>query len=315
MSITQLLSHAQGGAGLVLTEPMAVSAGGRITPQSARMYDTSHMTVWARILETLHAQTAVKIGIQLVHAGRRGSTRPRSEGLDRPLPHGNWPLLSASPLAYTFQSQVPKEMDRSDMESVRNDFAHAAKMAHEAQFDLLQLHFAQGYLLASFLSPLTNQRSDEYGGSLEQRMRFPLEVFDAVRAIWPEHKPISVALSVTDCVKDGFSVEDAIVVARTLQEHGCDIIAVLAGQTTLDSEPAYGRGFLTPLSDRVRNEAGIPTLVGGYLTTSNEMNTILAAGRADLCIMEPVSLDDQSDKWHRSQAIPANVEQQQALAT
>ncbi len=206
VSITQLLSRAQGGAGLVLTEPMAVSAGGRITPQSARMYDTSHMTVWTRILETFHAQTAAKFGIQLVHAGRRGSTRPRSEGLDRPLPHGNWSLLSASPLAYTFQSQIPKEMDRSDMESVRNDFARAAKMAHEAHFDLLQLHFAQGYLLASFLSPLTNQRSDEYGGSLEQRMRFPLEVFDAVRAIWPEHKPISVALSVTDYVKGGFSV-------------------------------------------------------------------------------------------------------------
>src|SRR6266487_1059415 len=159
-------------------------------------------------------------------------------------------------------------------------------IAHEAHFDLLQLHFAQGYLLASFLSPLTNQRNDEYGGNLEQRMRFPLEVFDAVRAIWPEHKPISVALSVTDCIKDSFSIEDAIVVARTLKEHGCAIIAVLAGQTTPDSEPAYGRGFLTPLSDRVRNEAGIPTLVGGYLTTSNEMNTILAAGRADLCIMD-----------------------------
>ena len=286
VSITQLLSRAQGEVGLVLTEPMAVSAGGRITSQSACMYDASHMTVWVRILETLHAQTGAKFGIQLVHAGRRGSTRPRSEGLDRPLLHGNWPLLSASPLAYTFQSQVPKEMDRSDMESVRNDFARAAKMAHEAHFDLLQLHFAQGYLLASFLSPLTNRRSDEYGGSLEQRMRFPLEVFDAVRAIWPEHKPISVALSVTDCVKGGFSVEDTIVVARTLQEHGCDIIAVLAGQTTPDGEPAYGRGFLTPLSDRVRNEAGIPTLVGGYLTTSNEMNTILAAGRADLCIMD-----------------------------
>ncbi len=312
---TQHLSRAQGGVGLVLTEPMAVSVGGRITPQSACMYDTSHMTVWARIIETLHAQTAAKIGIQLVHAGRRGSTRPRSEGLDRPLPQGNWPLLSASPLPYTVRSQIPKEMDRSDMESVRNDFARAAKMAHEAHFDLLQLHFAQGYLLASFLSPLTNQRNDEYGGNLEQRMRFPLEVFDAVRAIWPEHKPISVALSVTDCIKDSFSIEDAIVVARTLKEHGCDIIAVLAGQTTPDSEPAYGRGFLTPLSDRVRNEAGIPTLVGGYLTTSNEMNTILAAGRGDLCIMEPVSLVDQSNQWHHAHAIHANVAQQQALAT
>jgi anthraniloyl-CoA monooxygenase len=159
-------------------------------------------------------------------------------------------------------------------------------MAHEVGFDLLQLHCAHGYLLASFLSPLTNQRSDQYGGSLEQRMRFPLAVFDAVRAAWPDDKPISVAISATDCVQGGSNVDDAVVLSRTLKEHGCDIIEVLAGQTTLEGEPSYGRGFLTPLSDRIRNEAGIPTIVGGYLTTTNEVNTILAAGRADLCILE-----------------------------
>jgi anthraniloyl-CoA monooxygenase len=184
------------------------------------------------------------------------------------------------------QSQVPKEMDRADMDRVCNEFVQAAQMAREANFDLLQLHMAHGYLLASFLSPLTNLRTDEYGGNLEQRMRFPLEVFDAVRVVWPEDKPLSVALSATDCVKGGFGVEDAVVVAKVLKAHGCDIIEVQAGQTTLESEPAYGRGFLTPLSDRVRNEAGIPTMVGGYLTTSNEVNTIVAAGRAELCIME-----------------------------
>ncbi len=198
-------------------------------------------------------------------------------------------MLSASPIPYTPVSQVPKEMDISDMERVCDDFVRATRMAHEAGFDLLQLHFAQGYLLASFLSPLTNRRTDEYGGNLEQRMRFPLAVFDAVRAAWPATKPISVAISATDCVPGGSSVDDAVTLASTLKAHGCDIIEVLAGQTTLEGEPPYGRGFLTPLSDRIRNEAGIPTIVGGYLTTTNEVNTILAAGRADLCILEQLA--------------------------
>jgi anthraniloyl-CoA monooxygenase len=171
------------------------------------------------------------------------------------------------------------------MDQVRNDFLRSTRLAQQANFDLLQLNFASGYLLASFLSPLTNQRNDEYGGTLEQRMRFPLEVFDAVRALWPEDRPISVAISATDCVKGGFTVEDAVTVAAALKAHSCDLIEVRAGQATPEGEPAYGRGFLSLLSDRVRNEASIPTMVGGYLTTSNEVNTILAAGRADLCIM------------------------------
>ncbi|GAC1615365.1 MAG: bifunctional salicylyl-CoA 5-hydroxylase/oxidoreductase [Ktedonobacteraceae bacterium] len=313
--IAQLVGQAQSGAGLVLTEPVAVSAGGRITPYSACMYDANHMLAWAHIVEALHAQTSAKVGISLVHAGRRGSTRPRSEGLDRPLPDGNWPLLSASPLPYTLSSQVPAEMARSDMHQVRNDFVRATKTAQDAHFDFLQLHFAQGYLLASFLSPLTNQRIDEYGGELEQRMRFPLEVFDAVRAAWSETSPISVAISVTDCVKGGFAIEQAVTVASSLKEHGCDIIAILVGQTTIDSEPAYGRGFLTPFSDRVRNEADIPTIVGGYLTTSNEVNTIIAAGRADLCIMEPLYLHDQSDQQGRSHTTLTIPAHQPALPT
>jgi len=249
------------------------------------MYDQTHLAAWAGIVESIHSTSPAKIAIQLNHAGRRGSTRPRTEGLDRPLKQGNWPLLSASPLSYTPQSQIPKEIDCAGMDQVRNDFLRSTRLAQQANFDLLQLNFAHGYLLASFLSPLTNQRKDEYGGPLEQRMRFPLEVFDAVRALWPEDKPISVVLSATDCVKGGFTVEDVVTVARVLKAHGCDLIEVRAGQTTPDGEPAYGRGFLTPLSDRIRNEAGIPTMVGGYLTMSNEVNTILAAGRADLCIM------------------------------
>jgi anthraniloyl-CoA monooxygenase len=291
--VRQIHDAALGGAGLVLTEPIAISAEGRITFESAGMYDATHVEAWTRIVESVHAHSQAKIGIQLNHAGRRGSTRPRAEGLDRPLRDGNWPLLSASPIPYTPYNQVPKEMDRADMDRVRDDFALATHRTQEAGFDLLQLHFAHGYLLASFVSPLANHRNDEYGGDLEQRMRFPLEVFDAVRAAWPQEKPISVAISATDCVKGGLEVDDAVIVARMLKEHGCDIIAVVAGQTTIDSEPAYGRGFLTPLSDRIRNEAGIPTVVGGYLTTSDEVNTILAAGRADLCIMDPPQLNDR----------------------
>lgn len=172
------------------------------------------------------------------------------------------------------------------MERVRDDYAQATQFARDANFDMLQLNMAHGYLLASFLSLLTNQRGDEYGGALEQRMRFPLEILDAVRDIWPADKPLSIALNASDCVKNGLTIEDAVIIARALKEHGCDIIAVLVGQTTSDSEPAYGRGFLTAYSDRIRNEAGIPTIVGGYLTTSDEVNTIIAAGRADLCIVE-----------------------------
>lgn len=289
----QMHKAALGCAGLVLTEPIAISADGRITPESTGIYDTSHVEAWKRIVEFIHAHTSTKVAIQLNHAGRRGSTRSRAEGLDRALRQGNWPLLSASPIPYTPYSQVPKEMNRADMDRVCHDFVLSARRAHEADFDLSQLHFGHGYLLASFISPLTNHRNDEYGGDIEHRMRFPLEVFDAVRAAWPQHKPISVAISVTDSAKGGFDVDDAVIVAQMLKAHRCDIIAVVAGQTTIDSEPAYGRGYLTPLSDRVRNEAGIPTMVGGYLTTSDEVNTILAAGRADLCIMNPPQLDDQ----------------------
>ncbi len=288
----QLHNAASGGIGLVLTEPVAISAEGRITPESVGIYATNHVEAWTRLVESVHAHTQAKVAIQLNHAGRRGSTRPRAEGLDRPLREGNWPLLSASPIPYTPYSQVPEEMHRADMDRVRDDFVLATRRAHEAGFDLVQLNFAHGYLLASFISLLTNHRNDEYGGDLEHRLHFPLEVFDAVRAAWPQDKPIAVTISVSDCIKGGFEVDDGVVVARMFKDHACDIIAIVTGQTTIDSEPAYGRGFLTPFSDRVRNEAGIPTLVGGYLTTSDEVNTILAAGRADLCIMNPPQLND-----------------------
>ncbi len=277
------------GAGLVIFENVAVSADGRITPNDATLCTEQQAETWRLALRSLAPISMAKCGIELNHAGRRGATRHRSEGVDRPLREGAWTLLSASALPYLPDSQVPKAMERADMERVRNDFVRAARYAEQAGFDLLQLNCTHGYLLASFLSPLTNQRSDEYGGSLENRLRFPLEVFEAVRAAWPEAKPLSVALSASDCVKGGFAIEDAIIVAKVLKEHGCDLITVQVGQTTPEGEPAYGRGFLTSFSDRIRNEAGIPTLVGGYLTSSDEANTILAAGRADLCMMEQVS--------------------------
>ncbi len=275
------------GAGLVLFASVAVSTDGRITPNDTTLSTEQQAETWTLALQSLTPISTAKSGIELNHAGRRGATRPRSQGVDRPLSEGAWPLLSASALPYMPSSQVPKAMERADMERVRDDFVRAAQYAEQAGFDMLQLNCAHGYLLASFLSPLTNQRSDEYGGSLENRLRFPLEVLDAVRAAWPQAKPLSVALIASDCVKGGYDIEDAIAVAKVLKEHGCDLITIQAGQSTPAGEPSYGRGFLTNYSDRIRNEAGIPTMVGGYLTTSDEVNTILAAGRGDLCIMIP----------------------------
>jgi anthraniloyl-CoA monooxygenase len=282
----QLLKRAQGGAGLVMTELAAVSPEGRITPGCAGIYKDDHLAAWAGIVSAIHNTSPAKIALQLGHAGRRGSTRPRWEGLDRPLREGAWPLLSASPIAYTPAAQVPEGMGGSDMTKVRHGFVRAAQMAQEAGFDMLQLHFAHGYLVASFLSPLTNHRTDCYGGSLENRMRFPLEVFTDVRSVWPEDRPIAAAISATDWAKGGFAVEDAIAVARAFHDHGCDLITILAGQTTLEAEPVCGPGFLTALSDRVRNEAHVCTMTAGHLTSTDQVNTIITAGRADLCIMD-----------------------------
>lgn len=276
---------AENGPGLLLTEIAAVSADGRITPDDPSMYTPEHLATWQRFVAATRARSTARLAIQLGHAGRRGSTRPRVSGLDLPLRGDNWPLLAASPMPYTPYSQVPRAMDEDDMQRVLQDFVQATRMADEAGFDLLQLHFAHGYLLASFLSPLTNQRDDEFGGDLARRMHYPLAVFDAVRAAWPAAKPLSVAIPASDGVKGGLSVEDAVLIARELKSHGCDLLTIQAGQTTPESELPYGPGYLTALSARVRNEAGLPTLVGGYLTTSNAVNTILAAGRGDLCLV------------------------------
>jgi anthraniloyl-CoA monooxygenase len=291
----QISRLALSGAALILTEPTAVSPEGRITPGCTGMYRSEHAEAWAKIVDFIHANSSARIALQLNHAGRRGSTRPRRRGLDRPLREGNWPLIAPSPLPYTPRNQAPKEMNRADMDRVCEDFVRAVEMANQAGFDMLQLHFAHGYLLASFISPLTNQRDDEYGGPLENRMRFPLEVLDAVRAVWPAEKPISVAITATDWVRRGSGLDDAVAVARMLKAHDCDLIQVLAGQTTADARPIYDPGFLTLYSDWVRNEAGVATMVGGYLTKTDEINTAVAAGRADLCVMD--LLDGWMARW------------------
>jgi anthraniloyl-CoA monooxygenase len=283
--LVHLGSRAIGGAGLIVTEMTDVSAQGRISPGCAGMYRPEHRVAWQRVVEFVHRHSAAKIALQLGHAGRKGSTRLSWEGADEPLTTGNWPILGPSPLPYLPHSQVPRPMERSDMDAVREEFVRAARWAEEAGFDMLEIHMAHGYLLASFISPLTNQRTDAYGGSLENRMRYPLEVFSAVRAAFPAEKPISVRISATDWAPHGLFSEDAVQVAKLLKEHGADIIDVSTGQTVAESRPLYGRMYQVPFSDQIRHEAGIPTMAVGSIFSADHCNTILAAGRADLCVL------------------------------
>ena len=291
--LVHLGALAVGGAGLVYTEMTDVSPEGRISLGCAGMYKRQHVEAWRRIVEFVHTSSEAKMCMQLAHAGRKGATKLSWEGMDEPLEEGAWPIISASPIPYLPNSQVPKEMDRADMDKVRDDFVGAAKWAEEAGFDMIELHMAHGYLLSSFLSPLTNVRTDDYGGSLETRMRFPLQVFDAVRAVWPQEKPMSVRISATDWVEDGgLAGDDSVEMARLLKAHGCDIIDVSTGQATTEAKPIYGRMFQTPFSDQIRHEAGIPTIAVGAITTADQVNTIIAAGRADLCALARPHLTD-----------------------
>ena len=284
---------AVGGAGLVYTEMTNVSREGRITPGCAGMYQDAHVPAWRRIVEFVHANSQAKFCMQLAHAGRKGSTKLPWHGTDEPLDEGNWQILSASPIPFKLGSDTPKEMDREDMDRVRDDFVAAAKRADEAGFDMIELHMAHGYLLSSFISPLSNKRADEYGGSLENRLRFPLEVLSAVRAVWPKDKPIACRISATDWVEDGgFTGNDAVVTAKRLYETGADIIDVSAGQTSSDAQPVYGRMFQTHLSEQVRLEAGVPTIAVGNITTPDQVNTIVAAGRADIVALARPHLTD-----------------------
>ena len=291
--MVHLGSRAIGGAGLVMAEMTDVSRDARISVGCAGLYKPQHAAAWKRVVDFVHGESPAKIGIQLGHAGRKGATKRLWEGDNEPLPDGQWPLVSASPIPYfPDRSPVPREMTRGDMNDTIADYVRAAELAREAGFDLLEIHMAHGYLLASFISPLTNTRVDRYGGSLENRMRFPLEVFDGCRAVWPQEKPMSVRISAVDWAPGGMGPEDAVEVARMLKAHGCDVVDVSAGQTVPDQRPTYGRLFQTPFADRIRHDVGIATMAVGNISSYMDVNTIIAAGRADLCLLARAHLFD-----------------------
>jgi anthraniloyl-CoA monooxygenase len=287
--LVHLAERAKGGAGLVVTEMTCVSPEGRITPGCTGLYAPQHEAAWKRIVDFVHAETDARIAIQVGHSGPKGSTQLGWEEMDAPLEVGNWELLAPSPVPWSPRNQVPREMTRADMDKVREQFVAAARMAERAGFDMLELHCAHGYLLSAFITPLTNRRVDDYGGSLENRMRFPLEIYRAVREAWPEAKPISVRISAHDWVgSHGITPADAVEIARLLKGEGVDIVDVSAGQTSIEARPLYGRMFQTPFSDRIRNEVGIATMAVGNITEPDHVNSILMAGRADLvCLARP----------------------------
>ncbi len=296
--LVHLGSKALGGAALVMTEMVCVSPEGRITPRCAGMYRPEHEAAFTRLVDFVHGSSPAKIGIQLGHSGRKGSTRLMWEAMDEPLESGNWGLVAPSPLPYLPVSQVPREMTRADMETVRAQFVAAARMAVRAGFDLLELHCAHGYLLASFISPLTNVRHDEYGGSLANRLRYPLEVFDAIRAEWPAGRPMTVRVSAVDWYEGGLSAEDSVEVARAFAAHGVDAIDVSTGQTIAEEEPRFGRSYQTPFADRIRNAAGVATIAVGAISGYDDVNSIILAGRADLCALGRAHLYDPAWTLH-----------------
>ena len=281
--------RAKGGAGLVFTEMTCVSPEGRITPGCTGLYNETQERAWTRIVDFIHAETDAKIALQLGHAGPKASTQLGWEESDAPLESGNWPIMSASALPWSPNNQTPRAMTRSDMDNVRDQFVRAAEMGNRAGFDWLELHYAHGYLMSAFITPLTNKRTDDYGGSLENRMRFPLEIFHAVRKVWPDDKPISVRISANDWVgPQGVTPQEAVTIAQMLKDAGVDLIDVSAGQTSLQAKPVYGRMFQTPFSDRIRNEANVATLAVGNIYEPDHVNSILMAGRADLvCLARP----------------------------
>ncbi len=282
--LVHLGARAMGGAAMVFAEMTCVSADARITPGCPGLYAPEHGPAWRRIVDFVHRETDARIAMQIGHAGAKGSTRCAWDGIDLPLAEGNWPLVSASPQQYLEGvSQVAREASREDLARIREDFVRATTMAAEAGFDWLELHCAHGYLLSSFISPLTNRRGDEYGGSLENRCRYPLEVFAAVRAAWPADRPMSVRISAHDWVDGGVTPDDAVVIARLFKAAGADMIDVSSGQVSKAEQPVYGRMYQTPFADRIRNEAGIATIAVGAITEADHANSIIAAGRADLC--------------------------------
>ncbi|PSC05504.1 bifunctional salicylyl-CoA 5-hydroxylase/oxidoreductase [Alsobacter soli] len=304
-------SRAMGGAGLIFTEMTCVAPEARITPGCAGLWNDAQQAAWTRIVDFVHAHSAAKVCLQLGHAGRKGGTRLMWEAMDRPLPDGGWDIVAPSPLPYYPESRTPKAMDRADMDQVRDQFVAAVRRGEACGFDMLELHAAHGYLLASFLSPVTNQRTDEYGGSLENRLRYPLEVFAAMREAWPAGKPMSVRISATDWIEGGITGDDAVAIAEAFAQAGADLVDVSTGQTSPASRPFYGRMFQTPFAEQIRNEARVATMAVGNITSVDQANTILAAGRADLVAFGRPHLADpafalRAAAWYGADAFAPN---------
>ncbi|MFF5497039.1 bifunctional salicylyl-CoA 5-hydroxylase/oxidoreductase [Streptomyces aquilus] len=291
--LVHLGARALGGAGLVMTEMVCVSEEGRITPGCTGLYNGKQTEGWRRITDFVHTQApGTAIGVQLGHSGRKGSTKLMWEGVDEPLPDGNWPLVAASALPYKPVNQTPRELTRAQLTDLREQFTAAAWRAARAGFDLLELHCAHGYLLSGFLSPLTNRRTDAYGGTLAKRLRFPLEVFDAIRGVWPEERPMTVRISATDWAEGGTTAEDAVEIARAFAAHGADAIDVSTGQVVAEERPEFGRSYQTPFADRIRHETGVPVIAVGAISSWDDVNSLILAGRTDLCALARPHLYD-----------------------
>ena len=286
-------ARAMGGAGLVYTEMTDVSADARITPGCAGLWNDDHTAAWKRITDYVHQNSSAKMCVQLGHAGPKGSTKLLWDGMDQPLDDGSWPIMSASATPYSKANETPHAMTRADMDRVKADFVAATKRAHDAGFDMVEFHAAHGYLMSAFITPLLNRREDDYGGTLENRLKYPLEVFSAMRAIWPDNKPMSVRISASDWGGDnGITADDAAEIAAAFSQAGADIIDVSAGQTSADARPVYGRMFQTPFADKIRNEKGIATMAVGNIFEADHVNSIIMAGRADLCALARPHLMD-----------------------
>ncbi len=319
--LTHLGSRALGGAALVMTEMTAISRDARITPGCAGLWNDEQEYAWQRIVNFVHDHSDAHIGLQLGHAGPKGSTQRGWQAMDEPLAEGNWPLLAASAIPYGAQNQTPRAVTRQDMDFILAAFQQATERACRIGFDMLELHCAHGYLLSSFISPLTNHRTDEYGGTLENRLRFPLEVCRALRVIWPNSKPLAVRISAHDWVIGGTTPDDAVTIAQQFRDAGADLIDVSSGQTTRAARPVYGRMYQTPFADRIRNETGIPTMAVGNIFEADHVNTIIAAGRADLCAIGRPHLTDAAwtlraaaqQGYHLSSCPPQYIGGQQQL--
>jgi anthraniloyl-CoA monooxygenase len=307
--LVHLGARALGGAALVFTEMTCTSPEARITLGCTGLYRDVHVTAWRRIVDFVHAHSRAGICLQLGHSGRKGATKLMWEGMDEPLDAGGWDVIGPSALPWSARNARPRPMTRADMDAVRGEFVRATERGIDAGFDMVELHCAHGYLLSSFLTPVSNARTDEYGGSLPNRLRFPLEVFRAMRSVWPTERPMSVRISATDWVDGGITGEESVAIARAFVDAGADVIHVSAGQTSPEAQPVYGRMYQTPFSDRIRNEARIPTIAVGNITEPDQVNSIIMAGRADLCALARPHLSDPN--WTLRAAAELGYEAQQ----